>query len=306
MKNFKLILLFWGFMIFSLPAEALKEIDRVVAVVNNRIITLYELDRTMVPKLGSIQKSIHRDQAFHEAKREALNKLIEQILMEQAVEKAAIEITDDDLARAIQSVLHQNRITIDELKSELASKGVSYESYKSNLKKEIKQIKFIQQNLGMNVQVSEKEVEDFLESRNKTEKKTTVTFDQISLPLKEGVRQKELKKALAEAQEITDNARKTGSFFPLATTPVGPVSTDEIPAKLAEALRSAEIGTITDPISTMNNILIAKLNEKKTETVSNQMGSEEAYQLLYKNKMDQEMNHYLLKLRQKAYIDIRE
>ena len=48
MKNFKLILLFWGFMIFSLPAEALKEIDRVVAVVNNRIITLYELDRVSI------------------------------------------------------------------------------------------------------------------------------------------------------------------------------------------------------------------------------------------------------------------
>mgnify|MGYP001580570361 CR=1 FL=1 len=122
MKNFKFILLFLGFMGIGLPVEALKEIDRVVAVVNNRIITLYELDRTMAPKLGHIQKSPNRDQAFYEAKRESLNKLIDQILMEQAVEKAAIEITDDELARAIQSVLRQNRLTIDELRSELASK----------------------------------------------------------------------------------------------------------------------------------------------------------------------------------------
>ena len=53
----------------------------------------------------------------------------------------------------------------------------------------------------MNVQVTEKEVEDFSANQSKTQKRTTVTFDQISIPLKEGVRQKELKKALAEDYE---------------------------------------------------------------------------------------------------------
>ncbi len=291
---------------FSTAGHAAKLVDKVVAVVNNDVVTLFDLDRAMAPQLGNIQKSPDRDSAYEDAKQTALNSLIDQKLLEQAIKKSEIEISDDDLASAIASVLKQNRITIDQLRQELTNKGVGFESYKESLKNEIRRTKFIQQNLAMNVQVSDQEVEDLLKKQTGTTQKITVTYEQVQIPLVSGINQKELKKKLKEAQELTDKARKAGTFYPLVTAKVGPVELKELGPELGNALRNMEPGTISDPVSTNATLYIVKLLEKSAKNSEGQISQTEAQASLYNQKLEQEISHYVLQLRQKAYIDIRE
>ena len=303
MKKINLIAILF---FLSTTAFATKLVDKVVAVVNDDVITLFDLDRAMAPKLGGIKKATDRDTAFDAAKQEALNALVDQKLLDQAIKKSEIEITDDDLARAIASVLQQNHITIDQLRQELSSKGISFESYKDGLRNEVKRAKFIQQNLAVNVQVSDQEIADLVKKQTGSAQKVTVTYEQVQIPVAAGINQKELKKAIKNAQSLTDTARKSGSFYPIASTKEGPVNTAELDPAVSNVLRNMESGMISDPIATNTTLYIVKLLEKKSENASTSMSQEQAQQTLYNQKMEQEMSHYVLQLRQKAYIDIRE
>lgn len=139
---------FWGALAIFLvtaPLQA-RQVDRVVAVVNSEAVTRYELDRA-----AAVNKKLPPPQV--------LENLIHQKLLEQEIEKSKMEVSDDELARGVANVLAQNGATIEALQMELSAKGISFDSFKDQLRREIRQGKFIQQTVGANVQISDRDVE---------------------------------------------------------------------------------------------------------------------------------------------------
>lgn len=123
-----------------------KLMDRVAAVVNNEAVTLFDLDRA-----AAINKK--------KTSAQVLEDLIHQKLLDQEIEKSKMEVTDDELARGVANVLAQNRVGIEELQMELSAKGISFDSFKDQLRREIRQGKFIQQTVGANVQITDRDIE---------------------------------------------------------------------------------------------------------------------------------------------------
>lgn len=129
--------------LFLLPLSlsAGEVVDRIVAVVGTEVITLSALKRFHPP-----------------AKKDPLESLIREKLLEIEMEKSGITVTDDDLANALREVLARNRITIDQLKSELTAKGQGFEGYKEELRRQIRRMKFLGQVIYPRVRISEEEI----------------------------------------------------------------------------------------------------------------------------------------------------
>jgi peptidyl-prolyl cis-trans isomerase SurA len=155
------------FIILLTPGTGRTEIiDKVVAVVDGDIITLSELENASNSTYrGPTGKTGQRQQL---ARREILDSMIDDILIRHAMDKAKITVDEDDLARAIANVLRQNRMTPEQLHADLASKGISYETYKQQIARQIKYIKFVNQVIGQQVKLSDRELRDYYES-NKSE-----------------------------------------------------------------------------------------------------------------------------------------
>lgn len=149
--------------IFLWPGMGRAEIiDKIVAVVDGDIITLSELETAS----NTMYKGPDRKtgQRRHMAMRETLDAMIDDILLRHAMEKAKIEVDEDDLARAIANVLRQNRMTPEQLRADLASKGISYETYKQQIAQQIRYIKFVNQVVGQQVKLSDRELRDYYEN----------------------------------------------------------------------------------------------------------------------------------------------
>lgn len=159
---FKRIIIASCLLIFCFVAAASNAeiVDRVVAVVDGDVITLSELDNIVNMKTKSSPKGSQRREI---ARREVLDQMIDEVLLNQAIEKAKITVNDDDLARAIANVLRQNKITIEQLHADLARKGISFENYKKQLMVQIRYIKFINQVIGTQIKISERELRDYYE-----------------------------------------------------------------------------------------------------------------------------------------------
>ncbi len=137
-------------------------IDRVAAVVDGEIITEYDITRTM----AQYQKANRVPKSGENMKRNVLDDLIDDLLLKHAMEKSQITVDDDDLARAIANVLRQNKMTPEELRADLAAKGISYEAYKQQVAQQIRMIKFTNQIIGQQVKLTDRELREFYD-RNK-------------------------------------------------------------------------------------------------------------------------------------------
>ena len=289
-------------------AHAEKPVDKIVAVVNQDVITLYDLDRAMAPVLSQIRKAPNFETAYQEAKQKALEQLVDNALLRQEIENSKIEVTDTELARAIQGVLTQNHISIDALKAELGNKGITFDAYKKQVSDEIRRIKFMQQNVSSNISVSDEELDHFLKEQRQSKQEMTVRLEQWSAPLKSGITQKQVGKEIHQWQKQTDALRKGKSIDEkeFKHESVGPIVLTQLPSAVAQAVRSLVVGAISDPIATVDQIYIVKLLDKQEIASAKTMSREQASEMLYNDKVGQELSNYLTKLRQKSYIDVRE
>ena len=121
-------------------------IDRVVGVVNNLPITSYELKE--------VQNNMHLN------KKDALNYLIDNKLIESEIKKHNIYVDDYDVEEVIEKIAKRNGMSAFEFKEYLVSKG-EYNSFIKNLKKEIAKERLFDEIVKKELKVTDKDLKDF-------------------------------------------------------------------------------------------------------------------------------------------------
>jgi len=150
-------------------------VDRIAAVVNGDIITESELSAALTMYQRDNRPTATRDADV--IRREVLDKMIDDLLLRSAIDKAKITVDDNDLARAISNVLRINRITLEQLRADLAAKGVSYEMYTRQIAEQIRMVKFTNQIIGSQIKLSDRELRDFYDRNRERFGGSSGTFE---------------------------------------------------------------------------------------------------------------------------------
>ncbi|MBU2234409.1 MAG: SurA N-terminal domain-containing protein, partial [Proteobacteria bacterium] len=114
MKSVKAVLMGVTAAVFmSLSAQA-SVADRIVAVVNDEVITLSELNGAFDPyrvKLEAAYEGQARDKALTEAREILLNRMIDALLMQQESRKTGIVVREEEVTEAIKDLLAKRNIS---------------------------------------------------------------------------------------------------------------------------------------------------------------------------------------------------
>lgn len=145
------------------PASAARAeiVERIVAVVNSRIILLSELRlrvREYQPQLARIQDPKAREQQLAILERQELEKLVDAILIEEEGKSRKLEVTVAEVDKAIDTVLQQNKLTRQELIATLTQEGYSFAAYRADLRRQILRLKTINLAVRSRISVSWDEV----------------------------------------------------------------------------------------------------------------------------------------------------
>jgi len=182
-KTWVILFLMGLFMSTAVNAEV---VDRIVAVVNDEIITLSELDNTFESYRKKIEDSYKNQdvvKVIAEARLFMLNKLIEQSLVEQEAKKSGIVVRDDEISDAIKEFLRKKKIKMEDLLEELARERSSFAEYKKEVKKQIVTMKLVGREIKAKIAVSEEEIGAYyLKHREDYEGKEAVRVQQILIP----------------------------------------------------------------------------------------------------------------------------
>ena len=148
-----------------LPPVVVAEIlDKIVAVVNEDVITLSELREISVPYLERMkaQYSINYDEAqIKETEKRILDQLIDEKLVNQEADRLEIVIAKKDIDMAIRETREKNKLSEDQFKQALADEGMSLEKYRGQLNDQMKKMRLLDQEIKSKVQVAKKEVEEY-------------------------------------------------------------------------------------------------------------------------------------------------
>ena len=178
----------------SVGAKAIV-IERIVAKINDEIITLSELQDFVKDELDKL-RSRFKGKDFENRRRElnlrALNVLIERKLILQRAKDIKISVGDKELELAVQVVLDKNAIQAEQLAGYLRSRGESLEEFREKMRTSILVRKVAGREVNFRLSVSEEEIADFYKANIEQFRKGEARrIRQIFLPVPEGATREE-------------------------------------------------------------------------------------------------------------------
>jgi len=135
--------------------------DRIVAVVNQDLILQSDVDEVMdlvaKEELAALVGE-EREAARTELESNIVEGLIAQELMDQAMDRSGVEVGDREVESAIADVARQNKISVDELVEQLQRQGMNPAEYRREMKKQIRQYRFMELEIRSRVDITEEDV----------------------------------------------------------------------------------------------------------------------------------------------------
>jgi peptidyl-prolyl cis-trans isomerase SurA len=136
-------------------------VDQIVAVVNKDVVLQSELDEaveyTASLELQGLDGEV-KAAALLKIQTELLDSLISTRLMEQAMDRSDISVSDRDLEAAISDIASQNNIDVEQLYIEIARQGMDKESYRAEMRSQLRQYQFMNMEIRSRVQVSDESI----------------------------------------------------------------------------------------------------------------------------------------------------
>lgn len=299
-----------------LPIKASGEVvDRVVAVVNDSIITLSELNAAFAVSgeaLGDEPIVLGQGSFTSEKASEIIDSLIEQKLIKQGADRIGIEVSEEDIDFAVDDVIKQNRVTRENFLVMLSSSGLTLKEYRDQLRERIREIKFVNRQFRSKVFVEDADMEEFY----------TQNIDRFNAPSSMRLRiiffSNENKALMNKRLKIVLKELKEGKEFAALATEysegpaafrggdLGYLATGEMDNKLAGAAKKLKPGEVSPPVYTDLGVTLLQLVARKEVAP---MPFEEVKprirEILTNKFLEENFNYWIKDMKEQAHIEVR-
>ncbi|GMR06536.1 MAG: peptidylprolyl isomerase [Gammaproteobacteria bacterium] len=288
-------------------------LDRVLVVVDDDIITLGEFEsalKGMQDKLAATGEKIPSEKIFKE---KVLEQLVYTKLLQLHAENTGINVTDEMLKQAMERLAKQNNLTVPQILQKLKEDGVSEETFKEDLKRQLLVQRVIERDVKRGVSVQESEIDGILKNVVKDQPDRLYNLSHIMLPLNEEAAPADLEKGRERGKSLRRRILDGKIGFEAAARKYSGAADsedgggldwktrDQLPALFADALEGMQEGDISEPLVSPSGIHLLKLNQLKgsKQLLVNQT---RARHILFKAKNKVDIEHAkseMLKIRQR-------
>ena len=313
----------WVFLILCGPisfGEAV--VDRIVAVVNQEIITLSEVEK-LVGSLREIRAEgrldrLEKKKQIREVQRKALEQLIDEKLVDHEVKKQGIKVTAKDVEATVDGIKQRNGMTQEQFESALTREGLTLDTLKKQIEKRLLRTKLIQYSVKVEPKNEERELKDFYQKnidlyRGMESYRTChILFRVPKEASPEEVR--EIKKKCQKVLEKIKGGEDFGEMALLYSEDVtakdrgdlGYFNKGELlPAFEREALR-LEVGEVSGIVRTDYGFHLIKMLDRRGRTPpSFEEVKEKVRADYYEREMERAFKQFLSSLREKSVIEIK-
>jgi peptidyl-prolyl cis-trans isomerase SurA len=253
--------------------QAKQLLDKVVAVVNDGVITASELDKQV--DLAKKQLLAQRQELppAQVLRKQVLQHLIDVDLQMQMAKENGMTVDDTELNQTIERIATANNATVSQMREEIVRQGMGWEEYRESIRKEILLSNLQQKAVARDVVITNEQVEQFLKAEGGAPvDRTHLTYhiQNIVVPLNEKPTSAEVQKAQAIAANLFKGIKKNTDLSILAvekskgdlvleSSDLGERHLAELPELFAKEVINMKVGEVSRPLRAGNGFQLIKL-----------------------------------------------
>jgi peptidyl-prolyl cis-trans isomerase SurA len=274
MKLIPKLLLLLLLMQINSSFAATKFIDTAIAIVEDDVITNYELSKEVdrIRKdLISQGRNIPPEVSLN---RQVLELMINKSILRQQADSRGVVITDTQLNSTLQNMARRNQMNLTQFRSALINSGIDYNSFRQDIRDELAINHIKNQYALQNVDVSDQEVEDFLARNSENNNAEEYKLSHILIALPDAASSEQVSKARESIEKIKQDIEQGADFAQQASEfsaggnalqggDLGWRKLAEIPSLFANIVPKMKIGAISEVLRSASGFHIVRLDEKR-------------------------------------------
>ena len=251
-------------------------VDRIIAYVNDDIITLSELNEKTAAMVAARKQNPYlrdQEQDVEKLRREILDNLVSERLAAREITRLKISVTAAEVDNVIKNIMEDNNLTPEQFDVEVRKEGQTVEDFRKRIREDLERARLIDREVRSKTVITDAQIEAYYQSnRDEFQAKVRRRLQSIFLPFgpedtAEGQRQiyalaEQIRERLNRGADFTAMAKRY-SRGPGAETggDLGFFNEGELDPVLEQATETLKRGEISQIIRTGNGLHIIRVAE---------------------------------------------
>ena len=253
-------------------------LDRIVAVVNEDVITRRDLDDRLKVVVKQLRQQGTTAPASEVLEKQVLERMIYSRVQLQLARETGLRVDDGQLEKALARIADDNKISVAQMRETIEKDGVNFAKFREDIRDEITLARLREREVDNKITVADSEVETLVTALQSQDGKVEefdlshilVRVPEQASPEQLSERRARAEKALAQIKSGVDFRQVAASFSDAPDAVQGGTmgwrELARLPAIFAEAVKGLKNGEVSAVLRSPNGLHIVRVNERRGQT----------------------------------------
>jgi peptidyl-prolyl cis-trans isomerase SurA len=248
--------------------------DRIVAVVNDEVITHHELRSRLDSALGQLQRQGTALPPREVLEKQMLERLVIDKVQLQFAREVGLRVDDAQLDQALQRIAANNHLTLAQFRVALEKDGIAFASFREEIRAEMTIARLREREVDSRIFISEGEIDNYLAGEAGQAGGEEYQMAHILLRAPESASPEQIQQLRAKSDQIVERLRQGENFAQLAAAysdapdglrggDLGWRSLNRLPTMFAEVAAKLQVGEVSPVMRSSNGFHLVKLLGKR-------------------------------------------
>ena len=250
-------------------------VDRIVAVVNDDVITGRELQARQDIVESQLKRQGTALPALEVLQLQVLDRMVTDRVQLQQARESGVRIDDQQLDQALQRIAAGNRMSLSGFRDAIEKDGITWARFRDDIREEMTISRLREREVEQRIMISDAEIDAFLEQEEKGgAANEEVELAHILIRVPESANAEMLQQRRARAEEARQKLLAGDSFAQVAAAysdapdglqggKIGARKLDRLPTLYAEAVSKIAVGGISELLRSPNGFHLVTLVSRK-------------------------------------------
>jgi len=255
-----------------------QDIQAIAVIVNDEVISRYDVNQRV--RLILVTSGIPAtEENVKRIEEQAIKALIDEKIQIQEAIKLEVPESPDEINLMLENIARGNQTTAEGILESITSQGVNSETLLSQIKSELLWNKIVRGRFSSYINISDEEVNIIYDRTIQNINNSQYDISEIFIGFENESEEKDAKEL---TERLTEQLKNEIAFEPVAQqfsqAPssgqggfIGWVSEGQLDPDIISNIKNLEVGSVSNPIKTVNGYYIIKLNGKSEEGGKNPM-----------------------------------
>ena len=245
-------------------------LDRIVAVVNEGVITQYQLDSRTRAATAQLHRQKVQLPPPDVLRRQVLDQMITERAQVQQAKEAGVRVEDNELSQALDRIAANQKVSTAQMRQTVEKDGMKWNDFREEIRDQMMIARIREREVDAKINISPGEVDNFLANQASAGLGEEVHLAHIVIRIPEGASPETLQKLRLKAVGIDEQAKAGKDFAQLAATysesndamqggDLGFRPIDSLPQVMSSAIANLKPGQVSDVVRSPSGFHIVKL-----------------------------------------------